>query len=72
MCIRDSKKADKELIRQYQFMQRIFGAAQRLLDGGVEVEEKRRILQALGEAALTEHAEWTLMHRERPLPHSRI
>ena len=66
------KKADKELIRQYQFMQRIFGAAQRLLDGGVEVEEKRRILQALGEAALTEHAEWTLMHRERPLPHSRI
>ena len=66
------KKADKELIRQYQFMQRIFGAAQRLLDGGVEVEEKRRILQALGEAALTEHAEWTLMHRERPLPTSRI
>lgn len=66
------KKADKELIRQYQFMQRIFAAAQRLLDGGVEVEEKRRILQALGEAALTEHAEWTLMHRERPLPHSRI
>ena len=66
------KKADKELIRQYQFMQRIFGAAQRLLDGGVDLEEKRRILQALGEAALTEHAEWTLMHRERPLPHSRI
>ena len=66
------KKADKELIRQYQFMQRIFGAAQRLLDGGVDVEEKRRILQALGEAALTEHAEWTLMHRERPLPTSRI
>ncbi|MEO8366706.1 MAG: hypothetical protein ABI538_10910 [Pseudoxanthomonas sp.] len=66
------KKADKELIRQYEFMQRIFGAAQRLLDGGVEVEEKRRILQALGEAALTEHAEWTLMHRERPLPTSRI
>lgn len=66
------KKADKELIRQYQFMQRIFGAAQRLLDGGVEVEEKRRILRALGEAALTEHAEWTLMHRERPLPTSRI
>ena len=66
------KKADKELIRQYRFMQRIFGAAQRLLDSSVEVEEKRRILQALGEAALTEHAEWTLMHRERPLPQSRI
>ncbi|MET0718858.1 MAG: hypothetical protein ABWY34_10735 [Pseudoxanthomonas sp.] len=66
------KKADKELIRQYRFMQRIFGAAQRLLDSSGQVEEKRRILQALGEAALTEHAEWTLMHRERPLPQSRI
>ncbi|MET1161699.1 MAG: hypothetical protein ABWY48_04090, partial [Pseudoxanthomonas sp.] len=66
------KKADKELIRQYRFMQRIFGAAQRLLDSSAQVDEKRRILQALGEAALTEHAEWTLMHRERPLPQSRI
>lgn len=66
------KKADKELIRQYRFMQRIFGAAQRLLDSCGDLEEKRRILVALGEAALTEHAEWTLMHRERPLPHSRI
>ena len=27
---------------------------------------------ALIEAALAEHAEWTLMHRERPLPTSRI
>lgn len=66
------KKADKELIRQYRFMQRIFGSAQRLLDSVEEVDEQRRILVALGEAALTEHAEWTLMHRERPLPHSRI
>lgn len=66
------KKADKELIKQYRFMQRIFGAAQRRLDGTRRVEEKRQILRALGEAALTEHAEWTLMHRERPLQHSRI
>ena len=66
------KKADKELIRQYRFMQRIFGAAQRLLDSAGGLEEKRGILRALGEAALTEHAEWTLMHRERPLPTSRI
>lgn len=41
-------------------------------DGSVELEERRSILVALGEAALTEHAEWSLMHRERPLPHSRI
>ena len=66
------KKADKELIRQYRFMQRIFGAAQRLLDSASGKAEQRGILRALGEAALTEHAEWTLMHRERPLPTSRI
>ncbi len=66
------KKADKELVRQYRFMQRIFASAQRLLAGARDVEEKRRILVALGEAALTEHAEWSLMHRERPLPTSRI
>jgi hypothetical protein len=66
------KKADKELIRQYRFMQRIFKAAQRLLDSASSLAEKRGILRALGEAALTEHAEWTLMHRERPLPTSRI
>lgn len=66
------KKADKELIRQYRFMQRIFVSAQRMLDGGADLEERKRILFALGEAALTEHAEWTLMHRERPLPRSRI
>ena len=66
------KKADKELVRQYRFMLRIFESAQRLLDGAGDLEEKRRILVALGEAALTEHAEWTLMHRERPLPASRI
>ena len=67
------KKADKELIRQYGFMQRIFAGAKRLLDGlGDDPAERRRVLVALGEAALTEHAEWTLMHRERPLPTSRI
>ena len=66
------KKADKELIKQYRFMQRIFGAAQRRLAACTSVQEKQRILRALGEAALTEHAEWTLMHRERPLQHSRI
>lgn len=66
------KKADKELIRQYRFMQHIFGSAQRLLANSGALEERRRILLALGEAALTEHAEWTLMHRERPLPRSRI
>ena len=66
------KKADKELIKQYAFMQRIFSAARRRIDGSRNVQEKRQVLRALGEAALTEHAAWTLMHRERPVQHSRI
>ncbi len=66
------KKADKELIKQYRYMQRIFGAARRRLNNCVGVMEQRQVLRTLGEAALTEHAEWTLMHRERPLEHSRL
>ncbi|HRO27457.1 MAG TPA: hypothetical protein PLD19_08480 [Luteimonas sp.] len=67
------KKADKELIRQYGFMQRIFAGATRLLAGlADDPDERRRVLVAVGEAALTEHAEWSLMHRERPLPTSRL
>ena len=66
------KKADKELIKQYRFMQRIFGAARRRLTGCNDLAEKRQVLRTLGEAALAEHAEWTLMHRERRLEHSRL
>ena len=66
------KKADKELIKQYRFMQRIFGAARRRLTGCSDLAEKRQVLRTLGEAALAEHAEWTLMHRERRLEHSRL
>ncbi|MFZ9348752.1 MAG: hypothetical protein ACO24Z_08525 [Arenimonas sp.] len=66
------KKADKELIKQYRFMARIFNAAKRRLDSSRSDEERRRILRTLGEAALAEHAEWTLMHRERPLDKAKI
>ena len=66
------KKADKELIKQYRFMARIFIAAKVRLESSRSDEEKRRILRTLGEAALAEHAEWTLMHRERPLEHNKI
>ncbi len=66
------KKADKELIKQYRFMQRIFGAARRRLGCCADLAEKRQVLRTLGEAALAEHAEWTLMHRERQLEHSRL
>ena len=66
------KLADKELIKQYRFMARIFtGAAQRLR-ATTDPAQQRRVLEALGQAALEEHAEWILVHRERPLEHNRI
>jgi hypothetical protein len=66
------KKADKELIKQYRFMQHIFGAARHRLATCSSLAAQRQILRVLGEAALAEHAEWTLMHRERPLQNTKI
>lgn len=59
--------ADGELIKQYEFMFRIFSNARRRIDAADSNEEKRRILRVLGDAALGEHAQWILMHRERSL-----
>jgi len=64
------KKAEKELIKQYRFMRGVFANARRLLDGSDDPEFRRRVLRALGNAALEEDAEWILMHRERPMEHS--
>lgn len=61
------KLADKELIKQYRFMARVFGAAAERLARDTTPAKQRQVLEALGEAALGEHAEWILMHRERPL-----
>jgi len=63
------RRAEKELIKQYRFMARIFSNARRLLDGKASLAFQRRVLKALGEAALEEGAEWILMHRSRPLEH---
>ena len=71
--IRDAyshKKAEKELIKQYRFMSGILSNARRLLDSSDDADFRRRVLRALGNAALEEGAEWILMHRERPLEHS--
>ena len=71
--IRDAyshKKAEKELIKQYRFMSGILANARRLLDSSDDIQFRRRVLRALGRAALEEDAEWILMHRERPLEHS--
>ncbi|HEY4294783.1 hypothetical protein [Luteibacter sp.] len=66
------RKADRELIRQYRFMQRIFASARAALDRTDDPNRQRAILHALGDAALTEHAEWTLMQRERQVEHSKL
>lgn len=66
------KKAEKELIKQYRFMSGVLANARRLLDSSTDLAFRRRVLKALGNAALEEDAEWILMHRERPLEHSGI
>lgn len=66
------RKADRELIRQYRFMQRIFASARAALDRTQDPVQQREILLSLGDAALTEHAEWTLMQRERQVEHSKL
>ena len=61
------KKADKELIKQFQFMARLFASCSARLARADTVERKRELLLALGRACLEEHAEWILLHRDRPL-----
>lgn len=59
------RKADRELVKQYRFMEHVFANARRRLDEAANDEERREILRGLGDAALSEHAEWILIHRER-------
>ena len=66
------RKADKELIKQYRFMRRLFADARAALRSARDEVEQREILRALGEASLAEHAEWAMMHRQRPLEHGRM
>jgi hypothetical protein len=66
------RKADRELIKQYRYMCNIFTTARRKLDAAPDATARCEILRALGEAALAEHAEWALMHRERPPEHGKL
>jgi len=59
--------AESELIKQYEFMQRTFHNARRRLDAADNDADRRHVLKILGDAALEEHAEWILMHRERAI-----
>ncbi len=64
--------AEKDLIKQYEFMHRLFENARRRLDNASDAEEQRLILRALGGSALDEHAEWILMHRDRTVDQGEI
>lgn len=64
--------ATKELIKQYEYMLRIFDSSHRRLTQASSLEEKRLILLALGQSALDEHSDWILMHRERSMDESEI
>ncbi len=66
------KKADKELIKQYRFMARIFERVRMLFDASDTDAMRREALRSLGAACLEEHAEWLLMHRQRPLEHNQL
>jgi hypothetical protein len=66
------RKGDKELSKQYRYMFDIFANARTRLDDTQDTGDQRDILRELGEAALAEHSEWALMHRERPLENARF
>jgi hypothetical protein len=53
-------------------MRGLFADARARLDAAPDAAARREILRALGEAALAEHSEWALLHRERPLENTRF
>lgn len=59
--------AEAELIKQYEFMYRIFRNARRRIAEAETEADERRLLKVLGDAALEEHAQWILMYRERSI-----
>jgi hypothetical protein len=64
--------AERELIKQYEFMARIYANARYRLDEVSAPEQKRQILLALGKSALGEHAQWIMMYRERSVDQTEI
>jgi hypothetical protein len=64
--------AETELIKQFEFMARIYANARYRLDDTFDPDEKRQILLALGKSALSEHAQWIMMHRERSVDQTEI
>jgi hypothetical protein len=60
-----NEKADRALIRQYQYMYSLFGFAAKELHAAASSERKLEILRSLGHACLAEHAQWILAHRDK-------
>jgi hypothetical protein len=54
-----------ENARRYQHMFTVFDAAKRRLRD--QHGDPRKVLEQLGHEALSEHAAWLILHRERPL-----
>jgi hypothetical protein len=66
------KTAARELERKYEYMHDVFRAAHdRLLAANTD-DERRTVLGLLGRSALAEHADWLLIHRDRPIDRSRM
>ena len=61
------RRAEHELINQFQFMDRIFANARRQLARATSSSERCRILFELGDAAMREHGQWIMRLRERPI-----
>ena len=60
--------AESELIKQYEFMHRIFrNARRRHRRRPTTTPTSGSILKILGDSALEEHAQWILIHRERSI-----
>ncbi len=59
--------AEKELIKQYEFMLRVFDNAYKRMQTANDDTDKRQVLYALGHTALDEQAQWLLTHRERSI-----
>lgn len=62
----------RDLVAVYEFMLRIFSNARRRLLAANNDDEKRQVLMALGGAALDEHAQWIMMHRDRSVDQSEV
>jgi hypothetical protein len=54
-----------ENARRYEHMLEVFVTAQRLLRN--KRIDAREVLKKLGHEALSEHADWLMLHRTRPL-----